>query len=172
MTEAVLCVPLHWLKWYFAHLQVGSSFTRTRPWGFEIIPEQDHLKFSSSHLQTLLGVVGWQCWLWNLSVHLWLPLFLSSFFSVCHCQFLMLAVSGDCASECAWWYVTLTELEMKVASKRLNWAFCFCFAKFIWKWQWTLRFKQLWHLSKEDSKASSASAKNVSCVCFSCVDIV
>ncbi|KAK7505986.1 hypothetical protein BaRGS_00002708 [Batillaria attramentaria] len=36
---------------------VGSSFTRTKPWGFEIIPEQDHLKFSSNHLQTLVGVV-------------------------------------------------------------------------------------------------------------------
>ncbi|KAK7087993.1 hypothetical protein V1264_021976 [Littorina saxatilis] len=36
--------------------KVGSSFTRTKPWGFEIIPEEDHLKFSSSHLQTLVGV--------------------------------------------------------------------------------------------------------------------
>ncbi|PVD31364.1 hypothetical protein C0Q70_06776 [Pomacea canaliculata] len=36
--------------------KVGSSFTRTKPWGFEIIPEQDHLKFSSSHLQTLVAV--------------------------------------------------------------------------------------------------------------------
>ena len=38
--------------------KVGSSFTRTKPWGFEIIPEEDHLKFSSSQLQTLVSVVG------------------------------------------------------------------------------------------------------------------
>lgn len=38
--------------------KIGSSFTRTKPWGFEIIPEQDHLKFSSSHLQTLVSVVS------------------------------------------------------------------------------------------------------------------
>lgn len=37
--------------------KVGSSFTRTKPWGFEIIPEEDHLKFSSSQLQTLVSVV-------------------------------------------------------------------------------------------------------------------
>lgn len=36
--------------------KVGSSFTRTKPWGFEIIPEEDHLKFSSSQLQTLVSV--------------------------------------------------------------------------------------------------------------------
>ncbi|XP_041348000.1 phosphatidylinositol 4-kinase alpha-like [Gigantopelta aegis] len=36
--------------------KVGSSFTRTKPWGFEIIPEQDHIKFSTSHLQTLVNV--------------------------------------------------------------------------------------------------------------------
>ncbi|XP_021377626.1 phosphatidylinositol 4-kinase alpha-like isoform X3 [Mizuhopecten yessoensis] len=36
--------------------KVGSSLTQTKPWGFEIIPERDHLKFSSSHLQTLVGV--------------------------------------------------------------------------------------------------------------------
>ncbi|XP_046360282.2 phosphatidylinositol 4-kinase alpha-like isoform X1 [Haliotis rufescens] len=36
--------------------KVGSSFTRTKPWGFEIIPEQDHLPFSSAHLQTLVSV--------------------------------------------------------------------------------------------------------------------
>ena len=38
--------------------KVGASFTRTRPWGFEIIPEQDHIKFSTSHLQTLVSVVS------------------------------------------------------------------------------------------------------------------
>ncbi len=38
--------------------KVGSSFTRTKPWGFEIIPEQDHLKFSSAHLQKLVSVVS------------------------------------------------------------------------------------------------------------------
>ncbi|KAL5017409.1 hypothetical protein ScPMuIL_006998 [Solemya velum] len=40
---------------YYFH-KVGSSFTRVKPWGFEIIPEQDHLKFSSGHLQTLVSV--------------------------------------------------------------------------------------------------------------------
>ncbi|KAK6191311.1 hypothetical protein SNE40_003034 [Patella caerulea] len=36
--------------------KVGASFTRTKPWGFEIIPEQDHLEFCSAHLQTLVSV--------------------------------------------------------------------------------------------------------------------
>ncbi|KAK3587137.1 hypothetical protein CHS0354_006778 [Potamilus streckersoni] len=36
--------------------KVGSSFTHTKPWGFEIIPEQDHLKFDVSHLQALLAL--------------------------------------------------------------------------------------------------------------------
>ncbi|KAL8613206.1 hypothetical protein ACOMHN_043015 [Nucella lapillus] len=36
--------------------RVGSSFTRTKPWGFEIIPEADHLEFSSNRLQALVGV--------------------------------------------------------------------------------------------------------------------
>ncbi|ESO97694.1 hypothetical protein LOTGIDRAFT_103639 [Lottia gigantea] len=36
--------------------KVAASFTRTKPWGFEIIPEQDHLEFCSSHLQTLVSV--------------------------------------------------------------------------------------------------------------------
>ncbi|XP_053375288.1 phosphatidylinositol 4-kinase alpha-like [Mercenaria mercenaria] len=31
----------------------GSSFTKIRPWGFEIIPEQEHLVFTSSHLRRL-----------------------------------------------------------------------------------------------------------------------
>lgn len=38
--------------------QVGSSFTRTKAWGFEIIPEQDHLEFSSNQLQTILSMVS------------------------------------------------------------------------------------------------------------------
>lgn len=38
--------------------KVGSSFTRVKPWGFEIIPEQDHLKLSSGHLQTLVSMVS------------------------------------------------------------------------------------------------------------------
>ena len=38
--------------------KMGSNFTRIRPWGFEIIPEQDHLRFSSAHLQTLVYLVS------------------------------------------------------------------------------------------------------------------
>uniref|UniRef100_A0A2C9JIA0 1-phosphatidylinositol 4-kinase n=1 Tax=Biomphalaria glabrata TaxID=6526 RepID=A0A2C9JIA0_BIOGL len=34
--------------------KIASSFTRTRPWGFEIIPEQDHLKFNQNQLTTIL----------------------------------------------------------------------------------------------------------------------
>ncbi|KAJ8312892.1 hypothetical protein KUTeg_010265 [Tegillarca granosa] len=36
--------------------KIGSSFTRTRPWGFEIIPEEDHIKFTSSNLQNLVAM--------------------------------------------------------------------------------------------------------------------
>ena len=38
--------------------KMGSSFTKTKPWGFEIIPEQDHLKFSSNHLLLLFSLVN------------------------------------------------------------------------------------------------------------------
>ncbi|KAH9492192.1 Phosphatidylinositol 4-kinase alpha [Bulinus truncatus] len=34
--------------------KIASSFTRTRPWGFEIIPEQDHLKFNQDQLNSIL----------------------------------------------------------------------------------------------------------------------
>ncbi|XP_059147060.1 phosphatidylinositol 4-kinase alpha-like [Physella acuta] len=34
--------------------KIASSFTRTRPWGFEIIPEQDHLKFNEEQLNWIL----------------------------------------------------------------------------------------------------------------------
>ncbi|KAL4223436.1 Phosphatidylinositol 4-kinase alpha [Mactra antiquata] len=34
----------------------GSSFTKIKPWGFEIIPEQEHLKFHSDHIQTLFEI--------------------------------------------------------------------------------------------------------------------
>lgn len=36
----------------------GSSFTKVKPWGFEIIPEQDHLKFSQKHLEKLFEIVS------------------------------------------------------------------------------------------------------------------
>ncbi|KAK3796327.1 hypothetical protein RRG08_021349 [Elysia crispata] len=36
--------------------KIASSFTRTRPWGFEIIPEQDHLKFTEEQLDLILQV--------------------------------------------------------------------------------------------------------------------
>ncbi|XP_012945848.1 phosphatidylinositol 4-kinase alpha, partial [Aplysia californica] len=36
--------------------KIASSFTRTRPWGFEIIPELDHLKFREGHLSRILQV--------------------------------------------------------------------------------------------------------------------
>lgn len=41
--------------------KIGSNFTRTKPWGYEIIPEhpeEEQLKFSSNHLQRLLAVVS------------------------------------------------------------------------------------------------------------------
>ena len=41
--------------------KVGSNFIRTKPWGFEIIPEnheQEHLKFSSRHAQKLVIIVS------------------------------------------------------------------------------------------------------------------
>ena len=38
--------------------KVGSSFTGVKPWGFDIIPEEDHLKFSSAHLQSLVSLVS------------------------------------------------------------------------------------------------------------------
>ncbi|GFO06729.1 phosphatidylinositol 4-kinase alpha-like, partial [Plakobranchus ocellatus] len=34
--------------------KIASSFTRTKPWGFEIIPEQDHLKFTEEQLDLIL----------------------------------------------------------------------------------------------------------------------
>ncbi|BFZ04518.1 hypothetical protein BsWGS_07556 [Bradybaena similaris] len=34
--------------------KIASSFTRTRPWGFEIIPEQDHIKFNEKQLDWIL----------------------------------------------------------------------------------------------------------------------
>ncbi|XP_052072692.1 phosphatidylinositol 4-kinase alpha-like isoform X2 [Mytilus californianus] len=39
--------------------KIGSNFTRTKPWGFEIIleqPEEEHLKFSSGHVQRLVAI--------------------------------------------------------------------------------------------------------------------
>ncbi|XP_056020742.1 phosphatidylinositol 4-kinase alpha-like isoform X2 [Ostrea edulis] len=36
--------------------KIASSFTCVKPWGFEIIPEKDHLVFSSSQLQRLLSL--------------------------------------------------------------------------------------------------------------------
>lgn len=36
----------------------GSSFTKIKPWGFEIIPEQEHLKFHSDHIQKLFKIVS------------------------------------------------------------------------------------------------------------------
>lgn len=59
-------------------------------------------------------------------------------------------------------------LEIKSASKRLNWTFCVFVlpSSYTWKWQWTLCFKQLWHLCKEDIKASSASAKTLAVFFF------
>lgn len=38
--------------------KIASSFTCVKPWGFEIIPEKDHLVFSSSQLQRLLSLVS------------------------------------------------------------------------------------------------------------------
>ncbi|VDI78282.1 phosphatidylinositol 4-kinase A [Mytilus galloprovincialis] len=39
--------------------KIGSNFTRTKPWGFEILPEhpeEEHLKFSSGHVQRLVAI--------------------------------------------------------------------------------------------------------------------
>ncbi|RUS74514.1 hypothetical protein EGW08_017721 [Elysia chlorotica] len=36
--------------------KIASSFTRTKPWGFEIIPEQDHLKYREEQLDLILQV--------------------------------------------------------------------------------------------------------------------
>ncbi|KAK3083088.1 hypothetical protein FSP39_013642 [Pinctada imbricata] len=36
--------------------KIGSNFTATKPWGLEIIPETNHLKFSSNLLQRLLSL--------------------------------------------------------------------------------------------------------------------
>lgn len=36
----------------------GSSFTKLKPWGFEIVPEHDHLKFSQKNLEKLFDIVS------------------------------------------------------------------------------------------------------------------
>lgn len=41
--------------------KIGSNFTRTKQWGFEILPEhpeEEHLKFSSGHVQRLVAIVS------------------------------------------------------------------------------------------------------------------
>jgi len=36
----------------------GSSFTKVKPWGFELVPQQDHLKFSQKQLEKLFDIVS------------------------------------------------------------------------------------------------------------------
>ena len=51
--------------------KVGSNFTRTKPWGFEIIPEnpeEEHLKFSSTNIQKLVSVVSKNLCVYNIQI--------------------------------------------------------------------------------------------------------